>query len=116
MAEFIQPQAGSIKDRDGKADFGIVSSPEEAGYIFRGGDIGKIGTEGAEGELGRIPVFMQDICVKELQMGDDHVDGTVRKAAFRLDPVKIVTHDLPGSVLRQDGKAVEEGQIGFDIG
>lgn len=51
MAEFIQSQAGSIKDGTGEACFRVVKGIQEACNLGPGGDKGEIGTELPERDL-----------------------------------------------------------------
>lgn len=116
MAQFVKPHPGGIEDGDGEFEFRTVRGLQDACHLLRGRDVGKEGVKSAEREPGFIPVLMQDIRVEELEIRDDHVDGTVGKIPFGLNPVKKVAHILPGSIFGQDGTGIKIVQIRFDIG
>ena len=93
-----QPHSSGIKDGDGKIQFWVVCSLKGARDFPGGRNIREKSVKNPERELGLIPILMQDIHVEELEIRNDHVDGTVGKAASLLNEIKIIAHVLPGSI------------------
>lgn len=115
MAEFVQPHARSIEDRDGEFYFRFVSRIQKTLYLGRGRDIWQISIEGPERDLCLIPVLMEDIKLKTLQIRNDHVDSTVRKAPPRLDEVQKIPHVLVRSQFRGNLDTVKISKVRLDI-
>ena len=62
----------------------VIEGSDKRSHKLPGRDKGQPGAETAERHLGGGPLFMQDIDMEELQVGDGHVHGAVGKGAALL--------------------------------
>lgn len=88
---------------------------EEKGNLRPGRDKGQIGAEFAEGDLSGIPGLMKDIEPEKLEMGNDHVHGTVRKLPGSLEPMKEAANHVPGDMGRGNPELLKVGKIRLEI-
>ena len=78
MAEFIQPHAGGIKNRDGKIGFWVIKRLQETPNQIPVWYKRKIYIKSTERYLCLIPGLVQDIGPKELEVRNDQIYCAVR--------------------------------------
>ena len=92
MAEFIQPHASGIKNRDGNIGFGVIKLQETLRQVsvwYKR----KIYIKSAERYLCLIPGLVQDISPEKLEIGNGHRNVLVQ------DNPNILDNDVRGLLL-----------------
>ena len=91
-------KSGGIHQGDDRSELQIRDRRQEFKDHVTGRDKREIGIKLPEGKLGRIPVLMENVDMKEAELGDGGIDGTVRKISGIFQPFDKGTHLIPGNI------------------
>ena len=98
--DFTDTKTRTVHQNDHDSGLQIIDGIDERSNFITCRNKGDKLIEPSEGELIRIPGLMQNIESEETKLGDDRVDGAIRKTAIPLDPLDEVSFLLPGDLGR----------------
>jgi len=116
MAEFIEAHTGSVKDGDGEVSLWIVKGVKKTPDQLPVRDKRKISVELMERYLRAVPGLMEHIDPEKLEVRNNHVDGAVGKAAFRLYPFQERADNIPWNILRGKVQSLKISKERLQIG
>lgn len=101
MSHFAYSETGRKHKTEYGLKFDIRDGKKKSLHFLSGRNKRSIGIKFTKRKLVRIPGSVQHINVKETELGDTGIDGTVRETAFSLDPDNKISVILPGGKFRR---------------